>query len=60
MLLGAFDAVADDHDVTLGIVGDGPQKARLERQRDDLANADRVEFLGLLDEYTKSRRKPTL
>jgi glycosyltransferase involved in cell wall biosynthesis len=51
LLLEAFDAVAADHDATLGIVGDGPEKAPLERQRDGLAHADRVEFLGFLDEY---------
>jgi glycosyltransferase involved in cell wall biosynthesis len=51
ILLNAFDAVAADHDATLGIIGDGPEKAPLERQRDDLAHADRVEFLGFLDDY---------
>jgi glycosyltransferase involved in cell wall biosynthesis len=42
-----FDAVADDHDVTLGIIGDGPEKVRLERLRDGLTHAD----LGFLDDY---------
>ncbi|WP_144905934.1 glycosyltransferase family 4 protein [Halobellus captivus] len=51
LLLEAFDAVAEDHDVTLGIVGDGPEKTRLERQRDGLAHADRIDFLGFLDDY---------
>ncbi|QCC47196.1 glycosyltransferase family 4 protein [Halobellus limi] len=51
LLLDAFDAVADDRDVTLGVVGDGPERDRLERERDALTHADRVEFLGFLDDY---------
>ncbi|WP_248897153.1 glycosyltransferase family 4 protein [Haloplanus halobius] len=51
LLLEAFDAVATDHDATLGIIGDGPEKARLEIQRDALTHADRVDFLGFLDDY---------
>jgi glycosyltransferase involved in cell wall biosynthesis len=51
LLLKAFDDVAADHDATLGIVGDGPERDRLEAQRDTLTHADRVEFLGFLDDY---------
>ncbi|MFC6874555.1 glycosyltransferase family 4 protein [Halobellus marinus] len=51
LLLKAFDDVAADHDATLGIVGDGPERDRLESQRDTLTHADRVEFLGFLDDY---------
>ncbi|WP_226010820.1 glycosyltransferase [Halomicrobium salinisoli] len=51
LLLSAFDRVAEDHDATLGIVGDGPERERLEAQRDDMTHADRVEFLGFLEEY---------
>lgn len=52
ILLDAFDRVADDYDdVTLGVVGDGPEADRLERQADSLDHADRVSLLGFLDEY---------
>jgi len=51
VLLDAFDAVANDHDTTLGIVGDGPERERLEKKRESLAHADRIEFLGFLDDY---------
>ena len=51
VLLDAFDAVANNHDATLGIVGDGPERDRLEAKQDTLSHADRVEFLGFLDDY---------
>ena len=51
LLLEAFDRVCEERNVTLGVIGDGPEKARLESQRESLANADAVEFLGFLDEY---------
>lgn len=51
VLLEAFDAVADDHDATLGIIGDGPERERLEAKHESLTHADQVEFLGFLDEY---------
>ncbi|WP_396611635.1 glycosyltransferase [Haloferax sp. S1W] len=52
MLLDAFDRVAkEDDDATLGIVGDGPEFDRLQRQANSLTHADRVSFLGFLDEY---------
>lgn len=51
MLLEAFDSVADDHDVTLGIVGDGPERERLEAKRESLTHAGNVEFLGFVDDY---------
>ena len=51
LLLDAFDRIGDDRDVTLGIIGDGPEKARLEARRESMSNADRVEFLGFLDAY---------
>ena len=47
----AFDRVAADHDATLGIVGDGPERDALEAQANKLTQADRVEFLGFLDDY---------
>jgi glycosyltransferase involved in cell wall biosynthesis len=51
ILLDAFDEVADYHGATLGIVGDGPERERLERTQESLTHADRVEFLGFLDDY---------
>ena len=51
LLLEAFDQVCEGRDLTLGVIGDGPETERLESQRASLANADAVEFLGFLDEY---------
>jgi len=51
LLLDAFDAIADEHDVTLGVIGDGPERDRLEAQRDSLAHAVAVTLLGFLDDY---------
>ncbi|EMA58390.1 glycosyltransferase [Halorubrum lipolyticum DSM 21995] len=51
VLMEAFDAVAADHDATLGVIGDGPERERLEATRDALAHPDRVDFLGFLDDY---------
>jgi glycosyltransferase involved in cell wall biosynthesis len=50
LLLDAFDAVADDH--TLGIVGDGPKRADLEAQAENLDSADQITFTGFLEEYS--------
>ncbi|MDB2282671.1 glycosyltransferase family 4 protein [Halorubrum ezzemoulense] len=51
LLLEAFDQVCEGRDLTLGVIGDGPETERLESKRASLANADAVEFLGFLDEY---------
>jgi glycosyltransferase involved in cell wall biosynthesis len=51
ILLDAFDAVADDHDATLGIIGDGPERERLEAKHESLTHAEQVEILGFLDDY---------
>ncbi|MFY4814164.1 glycosyltransferase family 4 protein [Haloarcula sp. AONF1] len=51
ILLEAFDRVADKHAVTLGIIGDGPERDRLDRKRDSLTHGDRVSMLGFLDDY---------
>ena len=51
ILLDAFDAVASVHDATLGIIGDGPERERLKAKQESLTHADRVEFLGFLDDY---------
>jgi len=50
-LIRAFDCVTPEHDATLGIVGDGPQRDRLERTAKACDTADRITFLGFLDEY---------
>ena len=51
MLVAAFDHIATSYDVTLGIIGDGPERKRLEALCDGLTHADRIDFLGFLDEY---------
>ncbi len=51
LLLEAFDAVVADHDATLGIIGEGPEQDRLKRQARSLDSADRVSFLGFLNDY---------
>ncbi len=52
ILLEAFDRVAGSYpDATLGVIGDGPERQRLERRVQDLEHADRVTMLGFLDEY---------
>ncbi|QUJ73123.1 glycosyltransferase family 4 protein [Haloarcula marismortui] len=51
MLLDAFDRVAAEHDAMLGIIGDGPERERLEEKRESLTHADRVDMLGFLEEY---------
>ncbi|MDS0300229.1 glycosyltransferase family 4 protein [Halogeometricum sp. S1BR25-6] len=49
LLLEAFDTIAERHDATLGIIGDGPEMDRLQKQAATLA--DQIEFLGFLDDY---------
>lgn len=51
LVLSVFDVVAADRDVTLGIVGDGPQRDSLEAQARDLEHGDRVTFTGSLEAY---------
>ena len=50
-LLAAFERVADRHDATLGIIGDGPEADRLRQQATTLQHSDQIEFLGFLDSY---------
>jgi glycosyltransferase involved in cell wall biosynthesis len=50
LLLDAFDAAATDT-TTLGIIGDGPRSHGLRRHAAQLSTADRITFLGFLDEY---------
>lgn len=49
LLLEAFDRVAEEFDVELGIVGDGTERDTLERRAASLTNADRVTFLGFVE-----------
>ena len=51
ILLDAFDEVVGTYDVTLGIVGGGPERERLERKQESLTHADCVEFLGFFKDY---------
>ncbi|MEF8937570.1 MAG: glycosyltransferase family 4 protein [Halovenus sp.] len=51
ILLDAFDRVADAHDATLGVIGEGPETDRLQRHASQLGTADRIAFLGFLEEY---------
>jgi glycosyltransferase involved in cell wall biosynthesis len=51
VLLAAFDRIAATREVTLGIVGDGPDRERLERLAGDLTHRDRVTFTGRLDAH---------
>ncbi|WP_277542869.1 glycosyltransferase family 4 protein [Haloarcula laminariae] len=50
-LLRAFDRVTTDRDLTLGIVGDGPEAERLRSTAATLDHSDRIDFLGFLDDY---------
>lgn len=51
VLLDAFDAVAEDHNASLGVIGDGPERERLETKRRRLAHGNRIQFLGFLENY---------
>jgi glycosyltransferase involved in cell wall biosynthesis len=51
VLLRAFDRVAEDHDATLGIIGEGPETDRLRRNARETEAADRITFLGFLEDY---------
>lgn len=50
LLLSAFDAVTGTYDVTLGIIGDGTEARALRREAHSMTHADRVTFLGFVDE----------
>jgi len=52
LLLDAFDAATTD-EATLGIVGDGPDSQHLREHAAQLNSADRVTFLGFLDEHRR-------
>lgn len=53
VLLNAFDRVTDQFDATLGIIGDGPERAALEHRATNLAYSDRVTFLGRLESHDR-------
>ena len=50
ILLDAFDRVAETHDVTLGIIGDGPKADKLQTHAAGLTHSERVTFLGYVAE----------
>ncbi|MEF8813592.1 MAG: glycosyltransferase family 4 protein [Halovenus sp.] len=52
LLLAAFDRVADARpEITLGVIGEGPESDRLKRQTRSLEHSDHVTLLGFLEEY---------
>ncbi|MDT3435471.1 glycosyltransferase family 4 protein [Haloarcula sp. 1CSR25-25] len=53
LLLTAFDQVSEAHDVTLGIIGDGPQREELQSLAGSLSHSDCVTFLGFLKDNTE-------
>jgi glycosyltransferase involved in cell wall biosynthesis len=58
-LLAAVAALGDQR-VTLSVVGDGPERPRLERLAADLGIEDRTEFLGLRDDVDELLRRSDL
>jgi len=50
MLLKAFDEISNTHEVSLGIIGDGPKRDALETQAESLVHPERVDFLGFLED----------
>lgn len=53
MLIEAFAEIARRHSVRLVIAGDGPERARLETLSRTLGVAERVRFLGRVDDIAK-------
>ena len=49
-LLEAFDELADTHDVTLGIIGDGAESGALREQAASMTHAEDVTFLGFVED----------
>ncbi|WP_433630310.1 glycosyltransferase family 4 protein [Halomicrococcus sp. NG-SE-24] len=49
LLMEAFNRL--DNDVTLGIIGDGPQRRALHKKAENLDCRDQITFLGFLEEY---------
>ena len=50
LLLRAFDEIACRYDLTLGVIGDGVERDRLEALAASLTHTDRVTFLGFVEE----------
>jgi len=44
-------AARNDTDIRFGIIGDGPERTRLEQLADKMMCRDRIDFLGFLSEY---------
>ncbi len=51
LLLDAFDRIAGDYNVTLGIIGDGQELDTLRRKANTMTHSDSVTFLGFLENY---------
>jgi glycosyltransferase involved in cell wall biosynthesis len=51
LLLRAFDRVAREHDLTLGVIGDGPEAERLRELAENLDTSDRIDFLGFVEDH---------
>ncbi|MFC6974389.1 glycosyltransferase family 4 protein [Halomicroarcula sp. GCM10025709] len=51
LLLRAFDRVAPEYDLTLGVIGDGPEADRLTRLAQSLDASDRIDFLGFVEDH---------
>jgi len=49
-LLEAFDRVAETHDLTLGIIGDGTEADALREQAASMTHAEDVTFLGFVED----------
>ena len=50
LLLEAFDQVADEYDVTLGVIGDGTEFDALQAQASSMNHSDSVSFLGFVED----------
>ncbi|CAG1023176.1 partial D-inositol 3-phosphate glycosyltransferase, partial [Methylococcales bacterium] len=49
-LLSAIKLLADDHDLHLEVIGDGPERSRLEGFSMDLGISSRISFSGQIDQ----------
>jgi glycosyltransferase involved in cell wall biosynthesis len=51
LLLQAFDRIASEYDLTLGVIGDGPEAEQLRKLAEDLDTSDRIDFLGFVEAH---------
>jgi glycosyltransferase involved in cell wall biosynthesis len=51
LLLRAFDRIAHEHNLTLGVIGDGPEAERLRKLADRLDTSDSIDFLGFVEDH---------